>query len=332
MRSFIVFILSVLVCATALIIERLVGIEWNYHPDVVTYTSDYLFVTSQGWEALPNQLYYFVTEWVEGSVSSLIAINIIAYALTNVIISKSYFRYLRASGKHSPWSRYNWLLLIWLLFTPYRLHLAIQGLKDSLIILLICTFAHYQIRSAYTWLVWLPLLLLRIYAFLYAFLFVKRKMVLFTIIIAVILVVIIEPTTLAILQARNEIDMRGRSFDTIPSFSEFGLMGTVIRMLVWPFLFLSGTFLLVSPALLFIPIAIDSILSRLWIRYALGDWGLTMGLILCLMAIAAIVNGFTPYIRYVYPLLIVSPIILMQNKSMKFELTSKKQIKYIWGK
>ena len=317
MSSLFVFIVSLLICALALMLERMVGINWDFHPDVVTYTTEYLSVTEQGWVALPNQLYYFVASWVDGSVAALITLNIIAYSTTNLIIAKAYFNYRRNNERTTKVSINKWLLLGWLLFTPYRLHLAIHGLKDSFIILSLCAFAYYyyQNRTIYSCLGWVPLLLLRIYSFFYVLLFIRSRRIVLGIMLIVLAITVVDSSLLDLLQERNEIDMRGRDFDTIPSFSDFGLLGTLLRMVVWPLFLVSGAFAVVSPALLFIPVAIEAVLSRFWSRRVFGHWGLTLGLILCLMVIAALVNSFTAYIRYVYPVLIVAPLIMMQKKA-----------------
>lgn len=314
MANLLVFTFSLLICSLALLIERMAGIGWDFHPDVVTYTTEYSSVAELGWVALPNQLYFFIANWVNGSVSSLIALNIVAYALTNLLIANSYFNYRHGNVLIKRGSVFKFILLVWLLFTPYRLHLAIHGLKDTFIILSLCTFAYYQWRTIYSYLTWVPLLLLRIYAGFYALLFASGRLIVLSFVVVIIVIAFVDFSMLELLQERNEADMRAREFDTIPSFSELGLLGTLLRMIIWPLLMVSGAFAVIAPALLFIPVAIDVVFSRIWSRYVLGHWGLTVGIVLCLMVIAAFVNGFTAYIRYVYPVLIVAPVIMMQKK------------------
>lgn len=309
-----IFIISILIAGLALIIERIAGIDWDYHPDVVTYVATYRVVTEQGWQALPNQLYYFIADWVGGSLSLLVVLNIISYGFTNVLISKSYFEYESKLSEKGRTGLLKLIVLVWLLFTPYRIHLAVHGLKDTLIILLLCFFSYSYRRYHYSLLSWIPLLLLRVYSIFYMTLFVRAKYLMAGMVVIVILIVSFDYPILEFLLERNEIDMRAREFDTIPSFSEMGLKGTILRMLVWPLLIVSGAFAVISPALLFMPIAIEAILARLWSRYMFGNWGLTIGIVLCLMVIAAFVNGFTAYIRYVYPVMIAAPIIVMRRK------------------
>lgn len=310
MSNSLVFFVSTLACIIALILERIAGIDWDFHPDVVTYITEYKSVAAQGLETLPNQLYYFITDWVDGSVSLLIALNVLAYCATNVIIANVYSDFRRAKGLIRKGSV---VLLVLLLFAPYRLHLAIHALKDTFIILTLCIFTAYQGRTIYSWLAWIPLLLLRIYAGFYTLILVRGRLLLLIIVLAAVSISFLDLPVLEFLQDRNEAGMHSREFDTIPSFSELGILGTFLRMIIWPLLVVSGAFAILSPALLFIPVALEILLARAWSRHVFGHLGLTIGLMLCLAVIAAFVNGFTAYVRYAYPALVVMPIIIMRN-------------------
>lgn len=310
MSRFLVFLLSVSACVMALVLERMAGINWDYHPDVVTYITEYKSVAAQGLEALPNQLYYFITDLLDGSVPLMITLNILAYCTTNVIVARVYadFCYKKGIGRQR-----SVILLVLLLFAPYRLHLAIHALKDTLIILSLCIFTAYQGRTIYSWLAWVPLLLLRIYAGFYTLILVRGRILLLIIVLAVVSISVLDLSVLEFLQDRNEAGMHSRVFDTIPSFSELGIKGTFLRMIIWPLLTVTGTFAILSPALLFIPVAIEMLVVRTWSRHVFGHLGLTIGLMMCLAVIAAFVDSFTAYLRYAYPALVVMPIIIMRN-------------------
>ena len=45
---------------------------------------------------------------------------------------------------------------------------------------------------------------------------------------------------------RNVSDMGGREYDEIPNFSENGYWGVLLRSIIWPALFLSGSFVFFS--------------------------------------------------------------------------------------
>lgn len=310
MRPHLVFLLSFFACIIALVLERIAGINWDFHPDVITYLTEYKSVTGQGVDALPNQLYYFVTGFVDGSLSILIALNVLAYCTTNLIIANVYSNFCRSKGMalQRPLA-----FLVILLFTPYRLHLAIHALKDTFIILSLCSFSAFYGRSVFSWLMWIPLLLLRIYAGIYMLIIARGKYIILLTSLAVFSIWFADLPVLGFIVDRNEAGMHGREFDVIPSFSEMGLTGTILRMLAWPLLVVTGAYAFLSPALLFLPLALEAIVSRLWSRHVLGHFGLTVGLMLCLAVIAALVNSFTAYLRYVYPVLVTMPIILMRE-------------------
>lgn len=313
MRTLLVFSLSFFVCIFALVLERIAGINWDFHPDVVSYITEYKTITDQGLGALPNQLYYFITGWVGGSVSLLIALNVLAYCTANIIIAKVYFDFCHGNGRVR---RKGVIMLVLLLFAPYRLHLAIHGLKDTFIILSLCTFTAFNGRSIYSWLAWIPLLLLRIYAGFYTLILVRGRLLLIIIALAIVSISFLDLPVLEFLQDRNEAGMHSREFDVIPSFAEMGLTGTILRMIGWPLLVVTGAYAILSPALLFIPLALEALVARVWSRHVFGHLGLTIGLMVCLAVIAAFVDSFTAYLRYVYPALVVMPIIIMRNMTL----------------
>ena len=90
MKYLLIFIASVFACLLMLLLERLAGIGWDYHPDVVTYINDSVWVVEQGWAGLPNQLYYFVTYVLGSSVMLMIAMNILGYSFANMLIAKTF--------------------------------------------------------------------------------------------------------------------------------------------------------------------------------------------------------------------------------------------------
>ena len=310
MRTVSVFALSLLVCLVMLGLERAIGIRWDYHPDAVTYVTDYAAVVQGGWLTLPNNLYYFVAYAVGGSAAALIAINMIVYSLTNVLIANSFHQYARVTRIRGL--RYLVLLVV-LLFAPYRLHLAVHGLKDTLIISSLFVIASASYAS---WIGWIPMLLLRIYAVLYSLLFLPRRKMLLALIlgIAILLLLGLQKDVTEFLLTRSEVAMGGRAFDQVPSFAALGITGAILRAVLWPLLALSGGFLLVSPSFAYAPIALDLIVSRLWCRNAVHTLGVTAGVLACLSIIALSVNSFTAYIRYCYPVIAAIPLMLMRQR------------------
>jgi hypothetical protein len=305
-----IFIVSFFFCVFALLFERLVGIDWDFHPDVITYTTTYTSIVEQGLASLPNQMYYFIADLAQGNVAVMIFLNILAYCLTNVILAKEYKNHTK---NHNFKKNIKFLLLVLLIFAPYRLHLAIHALKDTLIIFMLCVFAAYQGKTFYSLFSIIPLLLLRIYAFFYGLLFIQKRLLIVITGVAVASMFFIDFSVLEFLQERNEAGMNGRDFDRVPTFSELGILGTIIRMIVWPMLAITGAFVVLSPSLLFVPVAFEAFLARVWSRQLFGHLGVSLGFIICLSVIAAFVDAFTAYLRYIYPAMVVMPLIFMRQ-------------------
>ena len=114
---------------TALALERNFGVDIHFHPDVKYYQENFhqiveLVKSSKNYF---NNAIYFIYDIFDGDISYLIFVNIIAYAFTNILV-------LKAVISHEEYShrKITYLLIIILILSPYRLHIAITGLKDTL--------------------------------------------------------------------------------------------------------------------------------------------------------------------------------------------------------
>lgn len=310
----IIFLGSLILCAATLAAERLAGVGWDFHPDVITYINEYDAVVAGGLAALPNQLYYYLSAVTDGDWEVLVAINMCFYAATNCLIGRLLLGSEPAYVGERPSSRRARVLFVALiLLSPYRLHLAVHALKDTLIIFSLALAVMARSRWFACAVAWVPLLLLRVYAALYVFIFIRGRWLVLVTLSAVIGLAFFDAPVLEFLEDRNEIEMRGRDFDTVPTFSELGLAGSFVRALLWPLFLLSGFFAALSPSGFFVPIALEFIAVQFWCRYALGKWAATLGLFLSLAIIGMSVTSFTAYIRYVYPLFVVTPLLLMSQ-------------------
>lgn len=256
MNSFYVFIISIFICIFALFLERLIGIDWNFHPDAVTYVTNYNDVVFSSLLALPNQLYFYISYIAKGNIFELISLNILAFSITNIIFFKEYSRYSRVFNKQSL------VYLSLLLFTPYRIHLAIHILKDTLVILLFTLIVTNKKIRLNSFLLLTSLFLTRVYSLLYFILFIRLRLLLLLCLAFFILMNFFDIQLLDFILERNNAGMHNRTFDTIPTFSDFGLMGTFARMIAWPVLLLSGFFIVLAPNLFFVPIFLEIIASR----------------------------------------------------------------------
>ena len=203
-------------------------------------------------------------------------------------------------------------MLVLLLIAPYRLHLAVHGLKDTLIILMLFLAASTPSAKIPVFLSWLLLLLLRVYSLLYALLFLRGRALFALAGLMLLVLLYFDLSIVGFIEERSDVGMHSREYDLIPSFSEYGLFGVLLRMITWPLMLLTGTFVLISPTIWFLPLSFEMLLTRVVSKKMFGHFGVTLGLLVCLSVIAAVVDSFTSYMRYVYPAILVTPIIMMR--------------------
>jgi len=314
MKSFIVFLFSLICSALMLSAERAVGIGWDFHPDSVTYATAsgemMAAIREEGILTAFNNGYYVWSYFLGMNVVALTFANMVVYSLTNVAI----YRFHALHVSKSQHGKATWLLLLLLLLlNPYRLHLSTTVLKDTFIIFLVMMMAVSNFKKA---LLLLPLAgFFRLASPLYLLMFAKRQMVIAMFFPAALVGLLYYQNILDVLLTFNEADMQLREFDRIPTFQEFGLVGVLIRSATWPLLAITGLFVILSPAAAFFPVALGSIFNQLYIYKTTRSLLIPAGAMLALMAFGAMVTGFTAYIRYVYPLLVALPIVVLRIKS-----------------
>ena len=103
-------------------------------------------------------------------------------------------------------------------------------------------------------------------------------------------------------------DMTFQDYDRVPNWNEFGMLGDLIRAIVWPIIVLSGLFFILSPTPLFFPIVIGLMVLNVWM------WKMkykpSIAIYYVLFIFAFLVPGFTSYIRYIYPLIVITPLLV----------------------
>lgn len=127
----IIFLSSIIFALIVLFIERSIGIGFDFHPDSLVYLKISGIVKFEDFFKNPVDLigrfYYLIVGFFDKNKTILITINIIFFALTNFIIYSSIKNILcKKSNLYLIFS----LLLI---FDPYRAHLSVHILKDTLI-------------------------------------------------------------------------------------------------------------------------------------------------------------------------------------------------------
>lgn len=348
--------------------RRILNIPNSYHPDSVYYFERYsidyiLSINYSLFENLRNffnnlfhNLFYLsiiniiseITIIINASnfefikdtfYRNVVKFNIIFYLIGNIFIIKLYTEIF----KEKIFDRKNLLLLIIILFLPYKTHLTISVLKDGLILfLLIFVFTYKKIYSLI-----LSILLgtsFRWGFFLYLILFINKKI--FTKKLLIIMSIIIfaflswfiytkintdhNSDTLNnflisiknYFQTRNNIDLGGRDYDQVPTFTEYKL-GTIFRGITWPFLFMTGTFSVFTKSYLFYCLAVEIIIVQFLVYWYFKKFVININLIIILILIAMQVNTFTAYFRYSYLAYYISLLItFLDSSNYKKNLTN----------
>ena len=154
-------------------------------------------------------------------------------------------------------------------------------------------------------------MIFRIFGVTYIVLFVKGRPLALLVVISIIGSFLYQDALNSILLDFNEAEMDFREGTSIPSFQNSGIFGVIIRMVVWPFLMLSGLFVFISPSPLYVPIALSSFVLQWWSFSAFGKPAYTLSAIGLLAILAALVPGFTSYQRYCLPILTILPLLII---------------------
>ena len=300
-----IFLFSIFICLLTLIIERSVGIDWNFHVDSVTYAESigyYNFSEIVDFFDLSNNLHYYVVSLL--GINGTIFYNIFLTAAGNQILYSKVIKQTKFGLK---------IFLVLYLFNPYKLHLATTLLKDSAIIF-------FVILSLFTNFNLIGILLGGLYrnAFIFYLIFMKKlQRYYFYVFIGIVALYFYKTDfSLSTFDEYLSEGMTFREFDLIPNFTELGsLFGGILRMVVWPIITISGVFFLISPTLAYFPLFLGSISFILvYSKIGMKLRDLTPFIIL-LSFFALIVPGFTTYFRYVFPVIALIPYIYLKYKT-----------------
>lgn len=272
----------------------------------------------------------------------VVSLNIIISLIINVILLKHYLY----TFKDSSYNIKNLIFFIIILFLPYKMHLSVNILKDIIILLPLVFFFTTKMFSTLliSFMIATPL---RYGAIIYYFLFLNYKIFSKKIIIGLIVLTITVSLYLFLkvvyigsdntnqdliisikefLDARNVADMGGRSYDNIPNFHEFKT-GSIIRALIWPILFISGTFSFFSDSYFMYYLTLEILGIQILIYYFYKKSIISINLILILVIIGVYCNTFTAYFRYAYIAFYLSILISFFNIEKTYDSDSKKIIK-----
>lgn len=306
MNKVLVFYISIIVSLFTLFTERLIGIGWDYHPDSYTYattSSDvYSNLLESGILSFLNNLYYVIVHLFGQSIIMVTAFNILIYSFTNVLL----YRCLINAYTFNK----VFYILLFVFANPYRIHLSTTMLKDTLIIFLLALVFTNKIR----FISFALLIFTRVVSILYIIPLIRLKYYYVIILTFLILLFFDFAPLVDFLLKSAENEMTFREFDRMPTFQNFGVVGSFIRGFVWAPLSFTGLFLFISPTIMFIPISFGIYLT-IYSFYKMEGrlvWDLRYFSVLVIFGI--LVTGFTSYLRYIYPLLCLYPIIVLNGK------------------
>ena len=343
------FLLSISLEIIALILLRLIGIDWDYHIDAVTYVEKSQLVSSAVFnngniifKALNNG-YYLLVNLLGSNPANIITFNIILFGLTNILITK-----LMRPFRHKNHAYFEYLVL----FNPYRVYLGTTLLKDTLLCFLLVTayyFYHFKknkdlykegsIKKDNQYLILrkffidkiifitccITLIFFAVRSIFYLILLPNflskinnlRSFFYFIFIILIINFLINNFTGGNIInnfESASNVNMDFRSYGAIPNFTSFGSLGVLLKIILWPLFYITGIFILFSPniELFFISIGI-SLVFLLQIREKIT---IPIGTVIGFIFFAGITNGFLSFSRYSLPVWLISVIIIYRKNKI----------------
>ena len=310
-NELLVFGFSLVMVISLLVMERAVGIGWNYHADSVTYAtlSDQMssnIYNGNRW-MLFNNGYYVISSFLGMSIVGITIMNMIIFSYTNVMIYRVHRDASRFLSKGKP----IWILcLLLLLCNPYRIHLGTTMLKDSLIIMFL-VYALSNKASARVAL--MPILaVFRIASLIYFIIFLRRKYILIGAVCALLIWMVLWDALNVIILDFNSSEMQFREFDRVLTFQDLGVAGALIRGIVWPLLAFSGAYVLLSPAAPFMMVYVGIFGGLVYIKLMTGRIYVPLSVYAVMVVFGVLVTGYTSYLRYVYPVLVLAPLIVVQ--------------------
>ncbi len=360
-----IFIVSFLLELLALLFIRIMGIDWDYHPDAITYikTSSSISVDIYNMIFNPNfchvnlstaliknifliinKGFYFMVNFLGSRQINILILNIFLFSITNYFIAL-----ILRPFKHKYYEWFEYLVI----FNPYRVYLATAILKDTTVIfLLIISFYFYSrndFKSKYTKLKKSYFDFFGKLSFLF-FSFISLVVALRSIIYMIvlprffdnlkkikplILIVIIviginyyfESGLLNAFNNASVTDMNFRDYGNIPNFSSLGTLGTLLRIIIWPILYVSGIFFFFSPSLKLSLIALG-LLFISFILFKLKKVPFLGSSFLGMSFFAGITSGFLSFSRYVLPIWLLSTMVIYIKESPNYKKISKNNFRF----
>ena len=242
------FFYSIIYSLIILFIERKNNIQIDFHPDFTEYfekaDEELLNVFIENPFQFLGKFYYVIVSYFIDNIEFLLILNILAYSLTNYIL------YLIIKNIFSKKNFLYSIFILIVIFNPYRAHLAVHPLKDTLIILsLVFSFFSSSIVINFIFIFLGSMFRLGFYVYLPIF-FVKfkNKKLAFFIFFILSLFLYLYFGQMISEAFKLDADMRNRSFDTVYNFINFDFpFAQILRGITWPVIRITGLAVLFHP-------------------------------------------------------------------------------------
>jgi hypothetical protein len=288
-----------------LFIERKNNIQIDFHPDVTEYfeRADQEMLSSfiENPFQFLGKFYYVIVSYFIDNIEFLIILNILAYSLTNYIL------YLIIKNIFSKRNFLYSIFILIIIFNPYRAHLAVHPLKDTLIILsLVFSFFSSSIVLNFIFISFAAMLRLGFYVYLpMFFLNIKNKNFAFFIFFIFSLFLYFYFGGMISEALRLSADMRNRSFDTVYNFINFDFpFAQILRGITWPVIRITGLAALFHPFYFLFLLQSVALMYIIYVNRRYVDYRVVF-FILPLMIIAAVSSAYNTYLRYSEPILTI---------------------------
>jgi len=298
------FFYSIIYSLIILFIERKNNIQIDFHPDVTEYfeRADQEMLSSfiENPFQFLGKFYYVIVSYFIDNIEFLIILNILAYSLTNYIL------YLIIKNIFSKRNFLYSIFILIIIFNPYRAHLAVHPLKDTLIILsLVFSFFSSSIVINFIFIFLGFMLRLSFYVYLPIF-FVSIKKKLFFFIFAFLFSIILFYFSSVMFDAiENTADMTNRSFDNVYNFINFDFpFAQILRGIAWPVIRITGLAVLFHPFYFLFLLQSVALMYIIYVNRRYVDYRVVF-FILPLIALAVVSSGYNSYLRYSEPLITI---------------------------
>ena len=287
-----------------MIFETIAGITLGYHPDSFTYldnsSNSKVFNFIEDPMQFIGKFYYVLVSFFKNNVILILFTNIIIFALTNLCIYSKIKDYMFNNGYI-----YFFSCMI-LIFDPYRAHLSVHVLKDTLIIfsfiLLLCNINNF---SSVFFIFFGFLMRIQFYGYLpIAFAFMSKKTLFIYSLILLYSFPFLSSLEIPVPDELDEkIALNFREFDKIPHFVNLTFpYGDILRSLTWPLIRITDLAVIFHPLyFLFFFQSLALVFLILYTKsYSKFNFLFFLG-VLAFIAYAA--PGYNSYLRYSQPVI-----------------------------